>query len=50
MAGIDFDESDFYHGAWIKKIPELIRLGRIQRKVENGADQIANYLKNLLNL
>jgi UDP-N-acetylglucosamine:LPS N-acetylglucosamine transferase len=49
MAGIDIDESDFYHGNWIKIVPELLNFGRIKRKKENGADQIAGFITQLFN-
>ena len=44
MVGIDIEEADFYHGAWIDKVPELLKLDRIQRIAENGAIQIADFI------
>jgi UDP-N-acetylglucosamine:LPS N-acetylglucosamine transferase len=47
MAGVDIDEADFYYGDWIESVPELLKLGRIQRKSENGAVQIAGFMAKL---
>ena len=47
MVGIDIDEADFYHGGWIESVPQLLKLGRIKRKVENGAVQIAGFMAQL---
>jgi UDP-N-acetylglucosamine:LPS N-acetylglucosamine transferase len=44
MVGIDIEEADFYHGAWIDKVPELLKSGRIQRIADNGAVQIADFI------
>ena len=44
MVGIDINEADFYHGAWINKVPELLKSDRIQRLADNGAIQIADFM------
>lgn len=49
MTGIEFAEADFYDGAWIERVPELIKLGRTRRRSKNGADQIARYVTRLFN-
>ncbi len=48
MAGVELDESDFYHGGWIKQLPKILSLQRGRLRKENGADQIAEYLSQIL--
>lgn len=50
ITGVDFAEGDFYHGKWGNVISKLLRQHRTKRRVENGADQIALYIKTLLTL
>jgi hypothetical protein len=44
MVGVDIDETDFYDSDWMERVPQLLKLGRIQRKSENGAVQIAEFM------
>ncbi len=50
MAGVELDESEFYHGGWIKQLSDILNLPRIQHKKVNGANQITEYLTQILNL
>jgi len=48
MAGIQFTETDFNNGAWLKKLPELLALPRRSKKEPNGADTAAEYICDYL--
>ncbi|MBL7114397.1 MAG: hypothetical protein ISS35_01410 [Kiritimatiellae bacterium] len=38
------DNADFANGAWLKRLPELLALPRVERISENGADAAATFL------
>ena len=46
--GIGFDEEEFESGAWLVHIDKLLSLPRVKRESENGAEQIARFLLNLI--
>jgi hypothetical protein len=46
MRGLCFAEAEFRSGAWLKRLPELLALGRITRSGPNGARQVAEFLLN----
>jgi hypothetical protein len=41
-------EADLYNGRWLDQLPELLALPRVQRHHTNGADQIADFVYNLI--
>ncbi len=47
MRGIAFGEEEFRSGAWLKRLPDLLALGRMARDAPNGAEQIADFLLSL---
>lgn len=49
MSGIRIPASHFQEGRWVQSLPQLISIPRIQRLSQNGADQIAGFIDNLLN-
>ena len=44
MEGIRIDESDFFSGAWLKQLSELLALPRRSVNEPNGADVAAEYI------
>jgi hypothetical protein len=44
MQGIFLKESDFSSGRWTSKLPDLLNMNRVQRKVINGAEQIGSFI------
>ncbi len=48
MSGFEIPASHFQEGSWIKLLPQFISIPRIQRLSPNGADQIAEFVQNLL--
>lgn len=49
MRGLALEETDFASGAWLRRIPELLALPRIERgPAENGAAQAARFLLGIL--
>jgi hypothetical protein len=47
--GVGFDEEEFESGAWLVHVDKLLSLQpRIKRESENGAEQIARFLLNLI--
>lgn len=51
MNGIEIDGQTFQTGSWVRIIPELVNLGRIQRHIPLGAEQAAHFLnENFLRL
>lgn len=48
MAGSKISESEFQNGSWLSQLKNLLNLPRIKRDEPNGADQIAQFLFNLL--
>ena len=49
MSAYAISESEFQNGNWISQLNALIARPRIERNVPNGADQIAEFILNLLN-
>ncbi len=45
MGGIEFSEGDFESGCWLNLLDDLLAKPKINRSVENGADQIAAFIK-----
>jgi len=48
MPGLPLTEAQFQTGQWLGKLPELLALPRIERSSRNGADEIAGFVKGLL--
>jgi hypothetical protein len=48
MQGIAISEGRFGDGSWVSLLPELLALPRIPRSGVNGADQVAQFVNNLL--
>lgn len=48
MTGYVISESEFQNGNWISQLKSLMERPRIERNVPNGADQIAEFIVNLL--
>lgn len=48
MVGIEFSETEFSSGAWLKRLPELLQLPKRTKKESNGADVAADYICNYL--
>ncbi len=44
MEGIRIDEKDFFSGAWLKQLLELLALPKLSRNEPNGADVAAEYI------
>ena len=49
MNGIQITETQFQNGDWLSLLPDLLALPRIQRHSPNGADQVANFVRGMLN-
>jgi len=47
MKGIAVSDKEFYSGAFASRLPELLGLGRIERKGTNGADQAARFIVDM---
>ena len=48
MKGWPIGEKEFYEGAWLSALPELLALPRIRRRTPNGAAQAARFIYALL--
>ena len=48
MRGIEINGETFQSGHWIERITDLLELGQRNSTKENGADQVAKFLDNLL--
>ncbi len=48
MAGFEIDGNTFQSGEWIRSIPGLLNLERIERNIPRGADQAANSSMKLI--
>ncbi len=48
MHGIAVPESAFQNGEWLDLIPALLRLTTVQRQAPNGADQVAQFICQLV--
>jgi len=48
MRGLPITEAQFQSGEWLSSLAELLALRRIHRKDSNGADQVANFIFELL--
>ena len=44
MKGIPIGEQEFYNGAWIARIPELLAMPRNRSVPANGTDEVATYI------
>lgn len=44
MKGLEIDGPTFQSGNWVKRMPELLQLGQMERKTPMGADQAARFL------
>lgn len=44
MAGLEIDGNTFQSGEWMRSIPGLLNLERIERNVPHGADQAAQFI------
>ena len=49
MRGFRIVEDEFRSGAWLKRLPELLALGRITRSEPNGAQQVADFVLSQMN-
>jgi hypothetical protein len=47
MRGMEFSEAEFGSGAWLDRLPALLALGRIPRGEVNGAEQVAQFVREL---
>ncbi len=48
MQGIEINGETFQSGEWLDSVSDLLDLGCSKPAVENGADQVANFLVNIL--
>jgi hypothetical protein len=48
MSGLPISESEFQSGNWMGQLNRLLQMPRTERKVPNGADQIAGFILDLL--
>jgi UDP:flavonoid glycosyltransferase YjiC (YdhE family) len=48
MKGLPITEAKFQSGKWLSSLADLLALPRIRRKDSNGADQVANFIYELL--
>ncbi len=48
MSGFAIGESEFQNGDWIHRLQDLLALPRIEKDTSNGADQIAGFIRTLL--
>jgi len=48
MSGLPIDEQGFRTGEWISRVPRLLKMPRIRRVCPNGAEQVAQFVINLL--
>jgi hypothetical protein len=48
MSGFALSEADFYTGAWLARLPELLALPQQQRLHVTGAEQIAHFVYGLV--
>ena len=48
LQGIAIAEADFYQGAWLQHLPDLLALPRLARHGVNGAAQIARFVYDLM--
>jgi UDP-N-acetylglucosamine:LPS N-acetylglucosamine transferase len=48
MSGFAIEETEFQNGAWVHRLQDLLTLPRIERDTSNGADQIAGFIRLLL--
>jgi UDP:flavonoid glycosyltransferase YjiC (YdhE family) len=48
MSGLPIRESEFQSGSWTDQLNRLLQMPRIERKVPNGADQIAGFILNYM--
>ncbi len=48
MQGLAVSEQAFQNGTWLDCIPELLRLPKLQRHESNGADQVAQFVYQLV--
>jgi hypothetical protein len=48
MHGIEVPAASFQNGAWLERIPEILRLPKVQRQATHGADQVARFVCQLL--
>jgi UDP:flavonoid glycosyltransferase YjiC (YdhE family) len=48
MKGLPITEAQFQNGEWLSSLADLLALPRIPRKGSNGADQVANFIYELL--
>lgn len=48
MHGLPIQEAQFANGDWVRLLPELLALPRLQRHGQNGAEQVANFVRELL--
>jgi hypothetical protein len=46
--GVEVPASAFQNGGWLERIPEMLRLPKVQRQMPNGADQVARFVCQLL--
>ena len=47
MSGIAVEESEFFDGKWISKMPDLLTLPRVHRQGTNGAEQIGKFILSI---
>ena len=47
ICGFEIDGPDFYQGNWTSKLDYFMKKHKLQRKVTNGADEIAEYVLKL---
>ena len=48
MHGIELQDSEYEDGSWARHLPDLLELPFIQRNEENGADNVAVFLDDLI--
>jgi hypothetical protein len=48
MSGFPIEEQGFRTGEWISRVPRLLKMPRIRRACPNGAEQVAQFVINLL--
>ena len=48
MIGLAIEEAEFYNGSWMEKLLVLLPKPRQQPRGINGADQVAEYICQLL--
>lgn len=48
MRGMLIAEEEFYNGAWISRLDDLLALPRVSRKAPKGAKEVAQFLRRML--